>query len=114
KVLTGQRILRRKNVLELALRDDMSAMRAGTGTNVHDVIRGADRVLIMLDDDHGVAEIAQSIERHKQALVVALMQADRGLIKDIHDADQTGADLAGKTNTLRLTAGKGIGLAIER
>jgi hypothetical protein len=32
----------------------------------------------MLDDDHGVAEIAQAAQRFEQAVIVALVQADEG------------------------------------
>ena len=38
----------------------------------------------------------------EQAPVVALVQADRGLIQDVHDAGEPGADLAGEADALRL------------
>ena len=50
----------------------------------------------------------------EQALVVALVQADRGLVEDVHDADQPGADLAGEPDALRFAARQGLGAAIER
>ena len=51
-------------------------MHAGAGAEVHDVVRLADRILVVLNDDDGVAEVAQAVERVGQALVVALVQAD--------------------------------------
>ena len=43
--------------------DHLAAVDAGAGTQVDDMIGGADRVLIVLDDDHGIAEVAQALER---------------------------------------------------
>ena len=63
----------------------------------------------MLDYDHGVAKIAQMFERSDKTLVVTLMQADGGLVKDIEHAHQTRADLRGQTDTLRFATGKGCG-----
>jgi hypothetical protein len=74
----------------------------------------ADRVLVVLDHDHGVAEVAQALQRAEQALVVALVQADRGFVEDVHHADQAGADLAGQADALRLAAGERVGAAVER
>jgi hypothetical protein len=48
-------------------------------------------------------------ERAEQARVVALVQADRGLVEHVHHADQAGADLAGQADALRLAAGQRIG-----
>ncbi len=60
-----------------------------------------------------VAEVAQARERAEQPLVVALVQADRGLVEDVHDADEARADLAGEADALRLAAREGLGAAIE-
>ena len=89
-------------------------MHAGTGADIEDVVGGSDRVFVVLDHDHGIAEIAQPRERREQALVVALVQADRGFVEHVHHADQAGADLRGEANALRFAAGQRIGLAIER
>ncbi len=45
--------------------------------------------------------------------VVALVQADRGLIEDVHHPGQARADLARQANALRLAAGERAGAAIE-
>jgi hypothetical protein len=51
--------------------DHVAAEAPGAGAEVDDVIGGADRLLVVLDDEHRVAEIAQALERAEQALVVA-------------------------------------------
>ena len=47
------------DLVRRALRDDFAAMHAGAGPDIDDIVGRADRILVMLDDDHGVAEIAQ-------------------------------------------------------
>ena len=67
----------------------------------------------MFDDDHGIAEVAQKSQRVQQALVVALVQTDRRLIKYVHDAHQAGANLAGQADALGFTTGQGFSAAIQ-
>ena len=38
--------------------DDLAAVDSGAGAHVDDMVGVADRVLVMLDDEHGVAEAA--------------------------------------------------------
>ena len=82
-------------------------MHAGARTHVDQMICGADRVLVMLDDDHGVAEVAQPPQRREQAGVVALVQADRRLVEHVEHAGQAGADLRRQADALALAAGQG-------
>src|SRR5512145_3291409 len=78
------------------------------------MIGSADRLFVVLDDDHGVAEIPQLLERRDEARIVALMQADRRLVEDVHHPRQARADLAREPDALRLAAGKRLGRALER
>ena len=114
QVLAGERARRLQHVGVTALRDDFAAMHAGAGADVDDVVGEADRVFVVLDHDHRVAQIAQARERAEQALVVALVQADRGLVEHVHHADQACADLRGQADALRFAAGQAVGLAFER
>ena len=75
-----------QNLLERPLRNQLPAARAGAGADVEDVVGGADCVLVMLDDDHRVAEIAEIAERLDEAVVVALVQADAGFVENIEHA----------------------------
>ena len=68
----------------------------------------------MLDDYHGIAEIAQVEQRFEQAAIVALMQADGRFVENVHHPDQSGADLAGQTDALCFAAGECLGAAIQR
>ena len=50
-----------------ALEDHVAAVLAGAGAEIDHVVGGADRLLVVLDDDHGVAEIAQPRQRRRAA-----------------------------------------------
>jgi hypothetical protein len=89
-------------------------VHAGAGADVDDIVGGQDRVLVMLDHDHGVAEVAQALQRFEQAGVVALVQADRGLVEHIEHAGEARADLRGEPDALALAAGQRAGIARER
>ena len=64
----------------------MAAVLAGARPHVDEVVGGAHRALVVLDHEHGVAEVAQPLERRDQLLVVALVQPDRRLVEDVQHA----------------------------
>ena len=80
---------------------DFAAMHARTRTEVDDMVGSEYCFFVVLDDDDRVADVSQMRKRAEQSLVVALVQADRGLIEDVHDADKAGANLASQSNALR-------------
>ncbi len=82
--------------------DDLAAVLAGAGPDVDHVVGGPDGLLVVLDDDQGVAEVLEPDQGLDQPLVVALVEADRRLVEDVEDADQAGADLGGQPDPLRL------------
>ena len=63
EVFAGQRLRIAHDVGGRALGDDMTAMHAGAGADIDDIIGEANRVLVMLDHDHGIAEVAQPLQR---------------------------------------------------
>jgi hypothetical protein len=87
---------------------------AGARSHVDHVVGHADHVLVVLDDDYRVAEVAQVFQRGDQTVVVALMQADRRLIQHVHHAGETGADLRRQPDALRFAARKRFRAAFER
>ena len=104
EVLPGQRTRGLEHVLVGPLGDDFTAVHAGAGPEIDDVVGGADRALVVLDHDHRVAEVAQALEGGNQALVVALVQADRRLVEDVEHAHQARADLRREADALCLAA----------
>ena len=114
EILAGERVRVGHHVGWRALGDDHAAMHAGAGADIDHVIGGADRVLVVLDHDHRVAEVAQPLQRLQEPGIVALMQADRGLVEHVEDAGEAGADLRGEPDALALAAGERAGGARER
>jgi hypothetical protein len=101
------------DLLWRAVGDEMAAVLAGPGAEIEDVVGLTDGVFIMLDDEHGVAEVAEVFKRFDEALVVALMQADGWLVENIKNATQARTDLSGEADALAFAAGEGCGGAVE-
>ena len=111
--MPGQRIGILHDRGRRALGDHSPAMHPRAGADVDDMVGQFDGVLVVLDDDHRIAEVAQVQQGIEQPLVVALVQTDGGLVQHIHHAHQAGADLAGQTDALRLATRQGVGAAVE-
>jgi hypothetical protein len=79
-------------------------MYARTWSHVDDMVSGVDGLFIMFYDNNGIPKVTQVDKGLEEALIVPLMQADRGLIKHVHNTYQSGTNLAGQSNTLSLTA----------
>ena len=104
EVLPGDALRARHDVVGRALGHDVAAVDAGAGADVHHVVGGEDGVLVVLHHDHGVADVAQVLERFQQAGVVALVQADGGLVQHVEHAGEPRADLRGEPDALALAA----------
>ena len=64
-------------------------MNPGAGTQINDMICAADRLFVVFDHHHRVAEVPEMEKRIQQTLVVALVEPDGGLVQDVHHADQS-------------------------
>ncbi len=58
QIVAGDGVLVLLDVSGRSLRNDLAAMDAGGGAHVDDVIGGEDRLFVMFDDEHRIAEIA--------------------------------------------------------
>ena len=114
QVLPGERPGDLLDHVHGALGHHGAAVLAGARAHVHDVVGRAHGALVVLDHDHGVAQVAQALQGGDQALVVALVQPDRGLVEDVQHAHQRRADLGGQPDPLRLTAREGRRGALQR
>ena len=72
---------------------DRAAVRAGAGAEVDHPVGRADHRLVVLDDQHAVALLAEPSQAGEQPAGVAGMEAGRRLVEDVADADQPRADL---------------------
>ena len=112
--LAGERVLDGDHLGGGALRDQLAAVLAGPRAQVHQVVGRSHRALVVLDHDHGVAQVAQALQRVDQALVVALVQADRGLVEDVEHPDQARPDLRGQPDALGLATRQRRGRPLQR
>src|SRR5215469_15486118 len=86
------------------MRDQTSSVPPRSGSEIHHIIRPPDGLLVVLYDKHGVAQIAQILERIQQASVIAMMQSDRRFVEHIEHTTQFRSDLRRQTNPLSLAA----------
>src|SRR5688500_18730091 len=59
EVLPGHRVGVGQQVFDAPAVDDLPPVLAGSGTDVDDPVGDPDRVLVVLDDDQGVAEVLE-------------------------------------------------------
>src|SRR5215213_9680103 len=86
--------------------DDLTAVLAGSRADVDRPVGDPDGVLVVLDDDEGVAEVAEAEQGLDEPVVVALVKTDRRLVEHIQHADEARADLRRQPDPLRLAAGE--------
>ena len=103
-----------EQLLDRARVDDLPAVLAGPRTDVDDPVGRHDRLLVVLDDDQGVAQVLEPDQGLDQALVVALVEADAGLVEHVENTDQARADLGGQPDALGLTTGESGGRPRQR
>src|SRR5215510_6925197 len=111
--LAGERGRMSGDLLRRAHRDHVTAQLSRAGAQIHHEVGGADGLLVVLHHEHGVAEIAEPLQRVEEPAVVALVEPDARLIEDVEDADQARADLRGEADALPLAAREGRRRAIE-
>ncbi len=114
EIFSGQRLRIVHDLGGRALRHDVAAMDAGAGADIDHVIGEANGVLVMLDHDHGIAEIAQPLRVSSSRALVALVQADRGLVPAHRARGQPRADLRRQPDALAFAAGQRAGGARAR
>ncbi|MNS47500.1 hypothetical protein D3C72_800340 [compost metagenome] len=114
EVFTGQGIRVRHDFRRRALSHDLPTMHTSPRADIHNVIGQTNRVFVVFDHDHSVANITQVLERAEQAVVITLVQTNGRFVKDVQNTDETGADLAGQTNTLCFATGQRVGTAVQR
>ena len=109
QVLPRHRRRRGEEAGHVAAVDDLTSVLPGAGPDVDDVIGGADGLLVVLDDDHGVPEVAQAHQGVEQTPVVALVQSDRRFVEDVQHPHEPRTDLARQTDALRFASRQGGG-----
>ena len=97
-----------------ALEHHLAAAAAGARPEVDDVVGDRDRLGLVLDDEHGVALVAQLQQQLVHALDVVRVQPDRRLVEDVGDVGERGAEVADHLRALRLAARQRARRPVER
>ena len=114
QVGAGDRARLAEERLERAVGDDLAAVLARSRADVDDPVRRPDRLLVVLDDEDGVAEVAQPGQGRDQLGVVLLVEPDRRLVEDVQDAHQAGPDLGRQADPLGLAARQRLARPVDR
>ena len=88
-------------------------MLSSTRPNINHPICRPDGLLIMLNHDHGVAKISQSLKRTNQARIITLMQTNTWLVQNIEHTDQARTNLGRQTDSLCFTTRQCFSSTIE-
>src|SRR5687767_2036834 len=86
--LAGDGLRLGEDLAERPFRDHVAAVLTRARADVDDPVRAADGLLVVLDDDHGVADVAHAEQRADEPGVVALVETDRRLVEDVEDAHE--------------------------
>ena len=105
---------RGREVGERPLGHHAPAVRARAGAQVHQVVGRAHDVRVVLDDEHGVAQVAQAPQDAHEALRVAGVEPRGGLVQDVDDAGELRVQHGGQAQPLQLAARERGGCAVER
>ena len=109
QILPGEGCVLPENLGRFALSHHQPAMNAGPRPHVDNVIGGKNGFLVMLDHQHGVAEVTQAFQGLQQAVIITLMQPDGWFIQHIQNPGEAGADLRCQADTLGFATGKRAG-----
>ncbi|GBD36793.1 hypothetical protein HRbin36_01921 [bacterium HR36] len=93
EVLPGQTRGIFANLLQGTAGDNLTATHSRPRPEIHDQVGCTDRVFIVFNHDHGVAQVAELLEACQQPGVVSRVQTDARFIQNVEYAHQAAADL---------------------
>jgi len=107
--LAGDGVLVALEGCEFAGGHDLPAEASRARSEIDDVIGALHGLVIVFDDEEGVALVAEGVEGVEKGLIVPWVESDGGFVEHVEDATQVGAKLGGETNTLCFAAGQRFG-----
>ncbi len=113
QVLPGDRGGILSHRLWRALGHDLPAEPPPARAKIHHPVGGGDQAHIVLDQQHGVAQVAQGAQHLDQAGIVARVQTDGRLIQHVEHAGQPRAEQGRQPQPLRLARRERGGGALE-
>ncbi len=92
-------------VVHITLIDNLSPQTSRFRTNIDDIIRRTDNLLIMLHHDHGIPQGLQLSQYLDQQIRIPRMQTDTRLIQNIQRTHQATTQRGSQIDTLALSPG---------
>src|SRR3989440_12804727 len=83
-----------------ALGHDFATMFPGSRTNIDDVVGRPHRVLVVLDNEQRITQVAQAYQGLNQTCIVTLVKSDTWLITDIEHPHESRTNLCCQADTL--------------
>jgi hypothetical protein len=114
EVAPGERVRVRHDLVGRPDRDDVTAELTRAGAEVDDIVGRANRLLVVLHHEHGIADVPEPLQGFEESSVVSLMQPDARLIEDVQHPDEARADLSRQTNSLSFAPRQRAGRPVER
>ena len=114
EVVGGEGVFRGGEIIGGAAVEEVSARAAAAGADVHEFVGSADDGFLVLDDEEGVALVAEAAEDFDEARGVAGVKAHAGFVEDEEGVDERGAEAGGEVDALDFAAGERAGRAVER
>ena len=111
EILPGERLGRRGDRARVY---HPAAVLAGTRAELQHEVGLPDGRKVVLHDHHGVAGIAETAQEAQQAIGVPRVKADRGLVQHVERVHESGPERVRERDPLRLAAGEGPCLPVER
>ena len=102
KITASKRLVLAKHGFIGAGEEQFAAEFASARTEIDHMVRGKNRLWIVLHNQNSIAEIAQRFQNIYQPLRIPRMQADGRFVEHVQRADQMRAQRRSKLNTLRL------------
>ena len=92
-------------VIHIALINDLTPQTPRFRTDIDDIIRRTDNLLIMLHHDHGIPQGLQLSQYLDQQIRIPGMQTDTRLIQNIQRTHQATTQRGSQIDTLALSSG---------
>ena len=102
------------NLSRRSIGDQIAAVFPRPRAQVEHVIRFTNRVLIVFDNEHRIAQITQRLKCCNEPLIIPLVQPDRRLVQHIKHSPQPASNLRRKPNPLALATRQSSCRAIQR
>ena len=114
QVARGARLGDLAQASRLAAVEHVAALLPGIRPDIHQPLRTAHQVQVVLNHEHRVAGVTQPIERVVQGLAVGGVQPGRRLVEHVHDAEQQRTQLCRQPQSLQLAGRKRRRGAVQR